>query len=226
VERAFPTIKTRSVVVPHGSKRVCLPEPENVKPNFYFPASVFAHKGHLDLLRAALALYRRGREFDLVFSGGRTDQLLSKETASHSAAVKECQDFLAQNREFDGRVLALGYVDQTQVEQRYANASAVVLPTHYEGFGLPLIEAFERGKPVIATRIPPFLEQIECYGMEGAVKLVDPGSTDQLQAAMEEVLDGKMAGIDEANLEAKLDLWTWEDVAETYVKELFAGASK
>ncbi|HJP82439.1 MAG TPA: glycosyltransferase [Fimbriimonadaceae bacterium] len=225
VERSFTTIRPRSVVVPHGSNRVCLPQPESVSPNFYFPASVFAHKGHLDLLRASLALYRRGREFDLVFSGGRTDQLLAKEPAT-DPAVKECQDFLAQNREFEGRVLALGYVEQAQVEQRYANASAVVLPTHYEGFGLPLIEAFERGKPVIATRIPPFLEQIECYGMEGAVKLVDPGSPEQLEAAMEEALDGKMAGIDEANLEAKLGRWTWEDVAETYVKELFAGASK
>lgn len=225
VENAFPAVRPRSVVVPHGSKRVSLPAPQDVEPNFYFPASVFAHKGHLDLLNAALKLLKRGREFKLVFSGGRTDQILDKEPAS-DASVKGCQEFLMQNPEFEGRLIALGYVDQAQVEQRYANATSVVLPTHYEGFGLPLIEAFERGKPVIATRIPPFLEQIKCYGMEGVVKLVDPGSVNQLEVAMEDALDGKMAKIDETDLQMRLARWTWEDVAEAYVTELSAETSK
>jgi glycosyltransferase involved in cell wall biosynthesis len=52
------------------------------------------------------------------------------------------------------------YSSQTdqQLADWYANCTALVLPSTYEGFGLPIIEAFSFGKPVFISDIPVFRE--------------------------------------------------------------------
>jgi glycosyltransferase involved in cell wall biosynthesis len=46
----------------------------------------------------------------------------------------------------------LGRVDQPTLELLYKRASAVVVPSLYEGFGLPVLEAMARGKVVVAAK--------------------------------------------------------------------------
>src|SRR5438445_11005849 len=46
----------------------------------------------------------------------------------------------------------LGMVDQPTLELLYKHASAVVVPSLYEGFGLPVLEAMARGKVVVAAK--------------------------------------------------------------------------
>lgn len=43
-------------------------------------------------------------------------------------------------------------------------ASVIVMPSHYEGFGLPILSALALRKPIIARRLPPFLEINERLG--------------------------------------------------------------
>lgn len=50
------------------------------------------------------------------------------------------------------RCRVLGRVDQPTLELLYERASAVVVPSLYEGFGLPVLEAMARGKVVVAAR--------------------------------------------------------------------------
>jgi alpha-1,3-rhamnosyl/mannosyltransferase len=64
----------------------------------------------------------------------------------------------------------LGVVSPAELEWLYANATLLVLPSVYEGFGLPLIEAAARGTPVIASDIPALRE----IG-ENAVRFVPAG---------------------------------------------------
>ena len=45
----------------------------------------------------------------------------------------------------------LGRVDQPTLELLYKQAAAVVVPSLYEGFGLPVLEAMSRGKVVVAA---------------------------------------------------------------------------
>ena len=49
------------------------------------------------------------------------------------------------------RCRVLGRVDQPTLELLYQRASAVVVPSLYEGFGLPVLEAMARGKVVVAA---------------------------------------------------------------------------
>ena len=54
-------------------------------------------------------------------------------------------------RRIGGRIRATGYVDDGELARLYASAAVLVLPSFYEGFGLPLLEAMASGTPCIAS---------------------------------------------------------------------------
>ncbi|MCE9590345.1 MAG: glycosyltransferase family 4 protein [Planctomycetes bacterium] len=57
-----------------------------------------------------------------------------------------------------GEVLTTGYLGDAQTALILAGAAALLMPSHYEGFGLPLVEAMACGTPTIASDIPVFHE--------------------------------------------------------------------
>lgn len=82
-------------------------------------------------------------------------------------------------REVDGLNLAqridfLGRVDDATLVGLYKQATCFLFPSLHEGFGFPLIEAQRCGAPVVASRIPVFLE-IGGDGFE-AFDPLDPAS--------------------------------------------------
>src|SRR5262249_35143253 len=58
-------------------------------------------------------------------------------------------DSLIQN---DKRFIRLGFIPVEDIVQLYNSASVVIMPSFYEGFGLPVLEAMQCGCPVITTR--------------------------------------------------------------------------
>jgi alpha-1,3-rhamnosyl/mannosyltransferase len=56
------------------------------------------------------------------------------------------------------RALAAGYVSDRLAGLMLASAIAVLVPSTYEGFGLPVLEAMSAGTPVICSDIPVFHE--------------------------------------------------------------------
>ena len=48
-------------------------------------------------------------------------------------------------------VRVLGYVDETMLASLYTNALFLAMPSLYEGFGLPLVEAMVHGTPVLTS---------------------------------------------------------------------------
>ncbi|BAP46034.1 glycosyltransferase family 4 protein [Pseudomonas sp. LJDD11] len=82
----------------------------------------------------------------------------------------------------------LSYLPQTEVMALLQSASALVFPSLYEGFGLPVIEAFAAQCPVIAsnsTSVP------EVAG--DAAWAVDPYSVESISAAMQDLLNQPQA---------------------------------
>ena len=54
---------------------------------------------------------------------------------------------------FGKAVRILGVVDEAALEQEYAVADMFVMPSRYEGFGMPYIEAMRYGVPVVGSRV-------------------------------------------------------------------------
>lgn len=65
---------------------------------------------------------------------------------------------LSRDLSISERVHFLGHVDEKNIVSLYKNASLLVQPSFYEGFGFPLIEAMAYEVPVIASNIPSLLE--------------------------------------------------------------------
>lgn len=80
------------------------------------------------------------------------------------------------------RVRFIGHRTHAELPALYNAATALVFPTLWEGFGLPIVEAMACGTPVIASDIACVPEVTG-----GAAMLVDPHSTTALAQAMTEI---------------------------------------
>lgn len=68
------------------------------------------------------------------------------------------QNILNIRGSLNDRIQFLGYVNDEDLAKYYKNALCFVYPSHYEGFGLPPLEAQTYGIPVIVSDIPVFHE--------------------------------------------------------------------
>ena len=123
----------------------------------YFPAHTFPHKNHLGLLEA-LARLRDGAgvEVPLVCSG--------RQNEFYRVIRKRVRDLHLEHQ-----VRFVGFVSPVEVSVLYRTCHAVLFPTQFEGWGLPLSEAFVAGAPVACSRVTCLPEQAD-----GAAVLFDP----------------------------------------------------
>jgi alpha-1,3-rhamnosyl/mannosyltransferase len=85
----------------------------------------------------------------------------------------------ARSDGLSGRVKHLGYVGNDRFEQLVSQATAVVLPSTHEGFGLPVAEAMALGTLVIHSAIP-VLEEVS----DGAAMTFEPRSVASLATCL------------------------------------------
>ncbi|MDD3800322.1 MAG: glycosyltransferase, partial [Novosphingobium sp.] len=101
-------------------------------------------KGHGDVLAAFDVLWRQGRSDRLVLVGRLGWQ------------VDALRDMILAHPELGRRLLWFDDVEDAELLGIYATCTGVIIASHGEGFGLPLIEALARGRPVLARDLPVF----------------------------------------------------------------------
>jgi GT2 family glycosyltransferase len=71
-----------------------------------------------------------------------------------------------------------GALEPEEIERLYAAATVIGYPSHYEGFGLPIMHALAHRKPIVARRLPAFEEIVAEMGGNPNIYLAD--STDEI----------------------------------------------
>jgi glycosyltransferase involved in cell wall biosynthesis len=108
-----------------------------------------------------------------------------------------------------GAVLTPGYLPEPDLARVVAGAAAVVVPSWYEGFGLPALEALAGGAPVVASDLPALREVLG-----DQAELVPPGDPAALAAALARVLDDPGGEPARAARRARAAGFTWETCAQ------------
>jgi glycosyltransferase involved in cell wall biosynthesis len=149
-----------------------------VKEEFALPSRFFLYAGavyppkNFARLVQAYAKVGPARGISLVVAGGE-NRFLSEDE------LKE-----PERLGLGGWVRWLGWVNQEELAAIYAQAEALLLPSLFESFGLPILEAMAAGCPVITS---------DRYGTkelaDGAAVLVDPESVDSIAEGMGQLLD-------------------------------------
>lgn len=171
IEELFPHAEEKIRVVMHAADDfVAGPvlEPATQAPFLFSLSNTRSHK-NLELLVEAFALASaRIPEVRLIF-GGNLDK-----------------DWLAAQRKrfpaIASRMCSTGPLDDNALRGYYKNAQAVLIPSRYEGFGLPVLEAQGFGTPVIAASATSLPEVVGAGGL-----LLDPDNAQAWADAMETI---------------------------------------
>jgi glycosyltransferase involved in cell wall biosynthesis len=120
-----PSEKIR--VIPHGVDPAFSPGDGNAEGYLLFVGAVQRRKDPRAALEAALDL-----GMPLVVVGPEREPALAAELRGRGADLR-------------------GYVEKPELAELYRGAACLVVPSRYEGFGLPVLEALASGTPVVAA---------------------------------------------------------------------------
>ena len=110
-------------------------------------------------------------------------------------------------------------VPDDRIIELYAEAQLAVVPSLYEGFSLPAIEAMSCGTPLVSTTGGALPEVV---GRDGETALVvPPGDSGALAARLAWALDepGLRATVGAAGRQRVIDQWSWRHTAERTVEQ-------
>ncbi len=169
----------------------------------YYPANYWPHKNHENLLRAMIELAAGYPSLHLVLTGAQSTGEGRVRAVVASMGLEE-------------KVRILGYQDRSVLPEIYRNARALVFPSLFEGFGIPILEAFHCGTPVVTSGSG------SCPEIAGAGALVvDASDSSALAAAISELLaDADLRDALVAKGRDRARTFSWESAVELTLESL------
>jgi glycosyltransferase involved in cell wall biosynthesis len=164
---------------------------------------------NVPLVFDALAILRRQVDVQLLVVGGRGWLGETIHAAHARSGIGEAAHFL-------------GWLDQSELAVLYSHARVFVLPSVYEGFGLPVLEAMACGAPVVCSNAGPLPE----VAGDAAVLLPPEGPAAWAEAIGRVVTDQRLAAELRARGMSRARAFSWQRAAratrEAYREALLA----
>ena len=171
-ERIFPGWLAQknkpAAAIPLASRMYPKEQEKSAAESYWLAVGSLEPRKNYETLLAAVEMYwsKSARRAPLYLAGG--DGWKNERLLAHLARMESA-----------GMVRRLGYVPDEDLPGLYQSARALVFPSWYEGFGLPVLEAMQCGCPVICsdrTSLP------EIAG--NAVSMIDPARPESICEAM------------------------------------------
>lgn len=136
------------------------------KISFFNLANLIPVKGQKELISAFAKAFKQFNNVELVIAG--------------KGILKNELEDLIDKFQLKGKVKLIGLINRDEVVKQMDACDVFVLPSHYETFGVVLIEALSRGVPVLST----YCDGPECIVNDSNGILVQPKDVDELAQAM------------------------------------------
>lgn len=148
------------------SKPLSIDKNQREKVRFLNIANLITLKGQAELIKAFTKISKYKDNVELIIAG--------------EGELKEKLTHLIDTLDLNDKVKLIGLISREEVINQLDNCDVFVLPSHYETFGVVLIEALSRGIPVVST----YCGGPECIVNDSNGILVQPKNVDELAQAM------------------------------------------
>lgn len=157
-----------------------------------------------DLVAAYHQIRASGRRVRLVLVG---KELGSVKTIPHHGTADQLKHL-----SYSDDLFMLGFVSDQDVDRLYGSAAAFTFMSLYEGWGLPILEAYSKGCPVITYNNSSIPE------VAGDAAIICEPTRGALVEAIERVLDRDPSLPTRAMMQKQLAKFTWEKAAVSAVR--------
>lgn len=179
------------------------PDMEVPKDFVLFPSGDLPHKNNEVAFKAMATLEKTMPELRLLVTSNFSEE--------HRAAYQK----------YSKNIVFTGNVTDEELHWLYQNASAVLFASKYEGLGIPILDAIENNKPVVASEIPVFEEMSKT-----SFYFFDPNDDNELVAQLKAALvkdDFKQRTKDYPAISHK---YTWKETARKFYEGLAWSSTK
>jgi glycosyltransferase involved in cell wall biosynthesis len=168
----FKYYKVRSDIIPHGvdPEYFAVGERRRPEPLLLCVSTLHPHKNHLRLIRAFARFKKDHPQYSLVLAGLR------------GFAAGQIEEEIARLNLTES-VRVTGWIPEAELLDLYARASAMVYPSTFEGFGMPVIEAMAAQVPLACSNIEPLHSLVDGHAIE-----FDPLDEDAIAEALERLI--------------------------------------
>lgn len=173
---------------------------ESKAPFILFVGRFAALKG-VPLLLETMALLQEKHPVELMIIGGDgTDNPMRQHLKNHTARLN-----LVKQVHFIGRV------EHQKLPLYYSAADLVVMPSHYESFGLVCLEALACGTPVVASHVGVMPGVLD--GTGNGLTIVEPDTQTLAETINRFLLKKQSKDYDPESVRASVKTYSWKRVA-------------
>ena len=174
-----------------------------------YPAASLPHKNHERLLEAFKTVKKEEKTLKLLLTGARD--------YGHENIERKIKEL-----DLKDDVIFLGWLPHEDMPAIYCASTLLIFPSLHEGFGMPVIEAFASGVPVVCSDIEPLKEIAE-----GAALFIDPYNPESIAEGILKVLnDGKLRQELIKNGLERAKNFRWEVLAEKTLSVLNSSSGR